>query len=262
MTGRRPDLSRPLSDRDLQIVQTVAAYRVLSGEQLRRWHFPVLEHGSAAGALRRSQRSLHRLVVDGVLATLDRRVGGVRAGSAGYCYVLGYRGQKLVHPTRRARSAYTFGERFVAHALATAGITVGLIEAEREGSVEVVEVQPEPDAWRRYVAGSGAVEVLKPDLFTALGVGDRELRWFVEVDRATESLARIERKCRQYLTYLRTGREQERHGVFPRVLWTVPHDKRHQQLLGVMARLPPPADRLFAVTLHEHVINELKGGAP
>lgn len=262
MTGRRPPLSRPLSDRDLRIVQSVAAYRVLSGDQIRRWWFPVLEHGSAAGALRRSQRSLHRLVVDGVLSTLDRRVGGVRAGSAGHCYVLGYRGQRLVHPSRRARSAYTLGERFVAHALAVADIAVGLVEAQREGSVEVLEVQPEPDAWRRYVAGSGGVEVLKPDLFTAVAVDDRELRWFVEVDRATESLARIERKCRQYLTYLRTGREQELHTVFPKVLWTVPHAKRRQQLLGVMARLPPPADRLFAVTLHEHVINELKGGAP
>jgi hypothetical protein len=29
-----------------------------------------------------------------------------------------------------------------------------------------------------------------------------------------------------------------------------------------MARLPPPADRLFAVTLHEHTLNHLKGGAP
>lgn len=262
MTGRRPPPSRPLSDRDLQIIQTVAAYRVLSGDQIRRWHFPVLEHGSTAGALRRSQRSLHRLVVDGVLSTLDRRVGGVRAGSAGYCYMLGYRGQRLVQPTRRARSAYTLGDRFVAHALAVADITVGLVEAQRAGSVEVVQVEPEPDAWRRYVAGSGAVEMLKPDLFTAVAVGDRELRWFVEVDRSTESLARIERKSRQYLTYLRTGREQELHSVFPKVLWTVPHDKRRQQLLGVMARLPPPADRLFAVTLHDHVINELKGGAP
>lgn len=262
MTGRRPPLSRPLSARDHQIVQTVAAYRVLSGDHIRRWHFPMLEHGSAAGALRRSQRSLHRLVVDGVLATLDRRVGGVRAGSAGYCYVLGYRGQKLVQPARRARSAYTLGERFVAHALAVADITVGLVEAQRAGLMEVLEVEPEPVAWRRYVAASSAVEVLKPDLFTAVAVDDRELRWFVEVDRATESLARIERKCRQYLTYLRTGREQELHSVFPKVLWTVPHDKRRQQLLGVMARLPPPADRLFAVTLHDHVINELKGGAP
>jgi hypothetical protein len=262
MTGRRPPLSRPLSDRDRQIVQSVAAYRVLSGDHIRRWHFPVLEHGSPAGALRRSQRSLHRLVVDGVLATLERRVGGVRAGSSGYCYVLGYRGQKLICPTRRARSAYTLGDRFVAHALAVADIHVGLIEAEREGSVEVLGLQPEPDAWRRYVAASGSVEVLKPDLFAAVGVADRELRWFIEVDRATESLVRIERKCRQYLTYLRTGREQELHSVFPRVLWTVPHDKRRQQLLGVMARLPPPADRLFAVTLHDHVINQLKGGAP
>ncbi len=262
MTGRRPPLTRPLSDRDHQIVHTVAAFRVLSGDQIRRWHFPVVEHGTAAGALRRSQRSLHRLVVDGVLATLDRRVGGVRAGSAGLCYVLGYRGQRITNPTRRARSDYTLGDRFVAHALDIAEIAVQLVEAERAGVLEVLELEPEPEAWRRYVTGSGAVEVLKPDLFCAVGVDDHEYRWFIEVDRATESLARIERKSRGYRTYLRTGREQELHGVFPKVLWTVPHDTRRAQLLAVMARLPPPADRLFAVTLHDHAITTLKGGTP
>ena len=112
---------------------------------------------------------------------------------------------------------------------------------------------------RRWAVG---VLLVVGGVFAALGVGADEHRWFVEVDRATESLARIERKCRQYLIYLRTGREQEAHGVFPKVLWTVPHDKRLNRLLGVIARLPPPADRLFVAALHDNAISHLKGGAP
>lgn len=262
MTGRRPQLSRALSDRDLDIVREVGAFRVLSADQIRRRFFPVLEFGSPAGALRRSQRVLKRLVVDGVLETLDRRVGGVRAGSAGHCYVLGYRGQRLLNPDRRARSRYALGERFVEHALAVAELAVRLVDVERRGEIEVVEVQPEPAAWRQFVGSSGQVEVLKPDLFTAVGVVANEYRWFVEVDRATESLTRVERKCRLYLAYLHSGREQEAHGVFPKVLWTVPHEKRYRQVLGVLAALPPPADRLFTADLHDNAINHLKGGAP
>jgi hypothetical protein len=197
-----------------------------------------------------------------LLSTLARRVGGVRAGSAGYCYVLGYRGQRLLEPGRRARSAYTLGDRFVAHALDVAEIAVGLVETEQSELLDIIEIQSEPDAWRHYVGPAGTAEILKPDLFVAVGIGNAEHRWFIEVDRATESLARVECKCRQYLTYLASGREQERHGVFPKVLWTTPHLKRHQQLLGVLARLPPPSERLFAVCLHANTVHTLKGGAP
>lgn len=262
MTGRRPSLTRSLSERDHQIVKAVADYRVLTGSQIRRWLFPVTAGGSEAGALRRSQRCLKRLVDDGVLDTLDRRVGGVRAGSAGHCYVLGYRGQRLAYPDRRARSSLTIGERFVAHALDVGELAVAAVEADRAGEFELLELQPEPAVWRHYVGRTGSAEVLKPDLFMSVGIGDAEHRWFIEVDRATESLTRIEVKCRQYLDYLRTGREQERHGVFPKVLWTVPHDRRHRQMLGVLGRLPPPGERLFAATLHDNTMTHLKGGAP
>lgn len=262
MSGRRPALNRELSERETEMLRVVGEYRVLSGGQLRRWFFPVLESGSEAGALRRSQRTLKRLVDDGLLETLDRRVGGVRAGSAGHCYVLGYRGQRLVHPERRARSHVVPGERFVAHALAVGELAVGLIEAERRGHLEILECVTEPDCWRHYVGPGGGTEILKPDMFVAVGDGATEHRCFIEVDRATESLKRVERKCRQYLAYLRSGREQEQHGVFPKVLWTVPHDKRHQHLLGVFARLPPPSPRLFSAVLHDNANQHLKGGAP
>lgn len=252
-----------LSVRDQAIVADVGRFRVLSGDQLRRLHFPVEPGGSLAGAVRRSQRVLKRLVGLGVLVALERRVGGVRAGSAGYCYVLGYRGQRLVYPSKRARSEHTLGERFVYHAVDVAEVYVRLMDITREPTgdlVELLSLETEPDCWRDYLLPSGSVQILKPDLFVAIGAGDHEHRWFVEVDRATESLSRVEHKCRLYLAYLRTGQEQATHGVFPKVLWTVPTDKRRRQLEGVFSRLPPPAERLFGVALHNEATNYIGGG--
>ena len=57
----------------------------------------------------------------------------------------------------------------------------------------------------------------------SLGSGEYELRWFIEVDRGSESLPVIVRKCRLYADYYQSGREQANGGgVFPRVCWIVP----------------------------------------
>lgn len=250
-----------LSDRDLEIVSGVATHRVLSGRQIQRWFFPVLAGGSTAGALRRAQRSCHRLVEHGVLDRLDRTVGGVRAGSSGFCYVLGSAGQRLLLPERRARRTNTLGAAYVDHALHAAEVEVGLLEALRRSEIDGLEVQAEPDCWRTFL-GSGAQTVtLKPDVFAAVRTGETERRWFIEIDRATVSLVRVETKCRLYLDYLRSGEEQRRHGVFPKVLWSVPHQRRLNQLRSVVSGLPPPANRLFEICLDDHVTNHLKGGA-
>ena len=49
-----------------------------------------------------------------------------------------------------------------------------------------------------------------------LGVGEYELRWFIEVDRTSESLPVIVRKCRLYADYYQSGQEQAAQAVsFP-----------------------------------------------
>ena len=63
----------------------------------------------------------------------------------------------------------------------------------------------------------GSVD-LRPDLFVRIAAGDLELRWFIEVDRGTEHLPAVMRKSTAYDRYYRGGVEQEKHGVFPRVM--------------------------------------------
>lgn len=218
MNPRRPAPNPAmLSDRDLAVLDDVASFRAMTGDQLRRLHF---DHhhgeGSAAGALRSCQRTLRRLVDLGLLATLARRVGGVRSGSAGLTYVVGYHGQRLLRPDRRARTPEGLGDRYVAHTLAVAEAAVGLRELVRRGAVDDLLVEVEPICWREFTAGRKTA-TLKPDLFVTVGAGDLEARWFVEVDLATESLVRVRAKCQTYLDYYATGIETDLHGVFPKV---------------------------------------------
>jgi hypothetical protein len=253
-----------LSPRDLAVVRAVGEWQVLSGGQIQRWFYPI--QSSRAGALRRTQRATQRLVDAGILDRLERRIGGVRAGSAGSCYVLGLNGQRLVRSEgslRRPRRRLGLGAAYVDHALAAAEIAAQLHVQRRVGDLLRLDVVGEPGAWRNYLGRGGEPETLKPDLFAAFVTSaepEMERRWFVEVDRGTESLPRIVAKCRRYLDYLATGQEQQRNGVFPLVLWSVRTLRRQQQIEGLVSGLPPPAGRLFACCLDTQAITTLKGG--
>lgn len=254
--SRRATPKIVLGDRDRAILRDVGRLRFLSGGQVARLHFP---EGTPVGRQRRTQGSLRRLTDDGYLSRLPRRVGGVGSGSERFVYQLGYRGQREVHPDRRARTPDDSGWRFVEHALAIAELVVELSVAERAGQCAALHAQTEPEVWRHYVAPSGRVLVLKPDLAVHVVAGEASLVWFIEVDRATESLKRVRAKANQYLDYWRSGREQERLGVFPRVLWSVPEDKRAEALRRTLAELPDPASEMFAVTTAEHSARALLG---
>lgn len=258
-----------LSDRDLAVIDDIASFRAMTGDQLRRLHFDHRHgQGSKAGALRSCQRTLRRLVDLGLLATLPRRVGGVRSGSAGLTYVLGYHGQRLVRPDRRARTPEGLGDRYVAHTLAVAAVVVGLREHADAGAVDDlrgaavdVTIEVEPICWREFTVGRKTA-TLKPDLFVTVGAGDLEARWFIEVDLATESLVRVRTKCQTYLDYYATGIETDLHGVFPKVAWITPDGRRERQIADVVAKLPAPAGDMFTVTIAGSAIDTLANIEP
>ncbi len=249
---------RQLSERELAIVDFVGQFRLLDGGQLQRLVFP---DGTVVGSRRRTQGCLKRLVDERYLHRLDRRVGGVRAGSSSFCYTLGSRGLRLIEPaTSRPRRLSEPGLSFVAHHLAVAEVYVQLREAERAGELEVLEYETEPECWRTLTKPFGGSDWLKPDLFVALGVGEFELRWFIEVDLATESLRRVDRACDRYIAYYRSGIEQADQGVFPRVAWLTPSARRAAGIEGVIAKRPPEERQLFVVGLNGASNNILKGG--
>src|SRR5262245_62962246 len=86
-------IAEGLSERDRAILADVARVRVLSGRQVERLHFADLA-GQHRDRTRR--RVLERLTALQLLTTLERRIGGVRAGSAGLVFALGAAGQRLL----------------------------------------------------------------------------------------------------------------------------------------------------------------------
>lgn len=214
-----------LSERDVALLRTVADWHLLSAKQLERLHFPHTHHTSL-GAARSSRRVLARLVEERALVRLARRVGGVRAGSASFIYALGPVGHRLLREPGARPRHHEPSLSFVTHTLAIAELVVQLVEAEREGQLALVGTHPEPRCWRLYLGPQGSSEILRPDLRLTVAVGEMEYHWFIEVDLGSEHLPAVMRKCQQYAAYYRSGEEQRRTGIFPRVAWLTARPER------------------------------------
>jgi len=250
-----------LSERDLAIIRQVAELRLMSARQIQAVHFPDGEHYNEQAATRARQRVLERLTRERLLIRLDRRIGGVRAGSAGFVLALGPIGQRVLATSGPRRRSYEPTLRFVDHTLAIAQLVVDVVLASRQGLLDALDVQAEPCCWREF-SGLGGRRLLRPDAFVSLGSDGYELRWFIEVDRATESLPVIVRKCHLYADYYQSGKEQAaRGGVFPRVCWIVPDELRAERLRRAIARDRNLPERLFIVATEPNTLGILLGAA-
>ena len=102
--------------------------------------------------------------------------------------------------------------------------------------------------------------LLRPDLFMMIAAGEHELRWFIEVDRATHHAPALLRKARLYENYYRAGIEQAEHGVFPRVLWVVPSHERAGELTRLFGR-SEFTEGLMVVATESQAVTALAGDA-
>lgn len=256
-------LDQQLTTWDRDIVRSVDRLRLVSGGQLMRLWFadPQSSSASPSSRARSARRALQRLTSMGMLRRLERRVGGVRAGSDGFIYEVDQAGQRLSAFWRgdglaRTRPAHEPGVQFAEHQLATSEVYVRLAEAAGSDGFEIVGWQSEPAAWRPFLGAMGARQVLKPDAYVVLACGDEELVWFVEVDRGTVSAAALRRQLAAYVAFWQSGHPGET--VMPRVLWLVPNDARAERLTHLTAGTSAPST-LFAVTTAPGLLGELLG---
>jgi hypothetical protein len=135
------------------------------------------------------------------------------------------------------------------------------VMVDRAGLLKLADFTAEPASWRHFHGPGGGRLVLKPDAAVRLVLGQFEDRWFIEVDLATESRTTVARKCDLYRRYWQAGVEQSRTGVFPKVLWLVPEDRRHAAVVEVLGRQPTEAWPLFAVARQADVVERLLRGA-
>jgi hypothetical protein len=249
-------LRSTLADRDWQIITTLAKVRVATARQLVRLHLSDVD-------MRHAQRKLTSLVERRVLARPPRRIGGVGSGSYGHVYVLDAAGQRLADLARGGRPGrpWALGSAFLNHSLAVTEVYVRLVLAERTGVLALRSFTVEPGSWRDFHGPGGGRVTLKPDAYVGLVVDGFTDHWFLEVDLGTEHGPALGRKCSLYRLYWQSGAEEERTGVFPRVLWLVQDQARSGLLQKVIKRQPGEAATLFDVELSSDVVARLRQGA-
>lgn len=266
-TGRRglSAVRDSLSARDWQVLEGVAAHRYLTTRQVEGFWFS--DHASSLSAARVCRRVLGRLSDPDlrVLAHLNRRIGGVRAGSASYVWQVGPVGDRLLRerterPRRRQREP---GLLFLDHCLAVADAHLALLSAHRAGELELIDVQTEPNCWRRFTGLGGARLILQPDLSLVSGDPTDHAyvnRWFVEVDRGTESLTRQIAKCGRYEAARRVGVGQAEGEGFPLVVWLMRDEAKAQRLDRAISHDARLDNQLYRVTTPEQFVDVIQGG--
>jgi hypothetical protein len=256
------ELARRLSERDWAVLELVGSHRFLTTRQLHAFTFAD-HHSSSESAARVCRRVLLRLEESGLLQRPVRRIGGLEAGSASSIWMLTTTGVRLrnlragLGAVGRLREP---GEGFVRHYLAIADTHLALLQATRAKRLELLTVEIEPAAWRSYTGPSGQPAVLKPDLYAVTATGEFEDHWFIEVDRATESIPTLIKQCRQYEAYRRAGAEQADSGLFPLVLWVVPDELRAAKVRQALAAARELDDALFRITTPDQIIATITGG--
>jgi hypothetical protein len=200
----------------------------------------------------------------GVVYRLERRIGGIRAGSSGFIYGLAPRGQRTVSghgPAggKRLRRPWESSRWFVEHVLEVSELFVALQETARHGAIDLLTFESEPACWRRWYGSAGEQLILKPDAYVVVGSGEYEYASFVEVDRSTESLSVIRRKSLAYIAYWRAGNEQRSNGIFPQVVWLVPNERRRAAIVDLLSSLDAETWQLFRVGLVDEAVRLLSG---
>jgi hypothetical protein len=245
------------------VLAGVARHRYLTTRQVEGFWFH--DHATPLAGARVCRRVLRRLSDLHLLIPLQRRIGGIRAGSASYIWRIGPVGDRLLregtdNPRQRQREP---SELFLQHCLAVADAHLALVATHRSGTLELVTVQTEPDCWRPYTGLGGARLVLQPDLYVVTGdPSDAAFVncWFVEIDRGSENPKRLLAKCARYEAYRHSGIEQADSGSFPLVVWVMSSLEQAERLTAAIQRDQGLDNRLFRVTTAGHVAQLIAGG--
>jgi hypothetical protein len=240
-----------LSARDWAVVRDVARLRLVTGRQLERLHFTELSKTSGPVVRR---RVLGRLTKERVLQTLERRIGGVRAGSAGLVFALDAAGVRLMAEDGRPGRPNLPGERYLRHVLAVSQLYVDLLERARERELRLDVFQAEPASWWRDGRGGW----LKPDGYAHVSNKEHTDHWWIECDLDTEHLPTLRRKFMTYLDFYHQG-QLGPQGIMPWVLITVPDAKRYSDIVRLISQLPSQADQLFTVVIHNDAAEVIVG---
>ena len=243
-------IAERLDATDRELLALLAAHRYATTRQLAQITELSGQYGSARSALRQTSRRLRRQHGLGLVDHLARRIGGTRAGSAGYVWYLTAAGQRLTDEGRKARRRFQEPSAlFLAHTLAITQARVVIEQAIHAVGGHLARLRTEPACWRSWLRLGGALGWLKPDLeaITATDTGAED-HWLLEVDLDTEHPARLLAKCHDYQAHLASGTFQAQHGYYPQVVWLLTNQARAGRLAEQIAADQTLTPGLFKIT--------------
>lgn len=250
------NLAGNFREREQAILQSLGDCRYMTTGQISRLRFEA-DHANCDASLRAANRTITRLKKLGLVTALGQRIGGVRGGSGGLIWSLTAAGAKLANfdgETPPRRRSFEPSPQFTEHTLAIAELYIQLLGIH---GITLAKVEFEPVCWRDFNK-----DTLKPDLFAITSDGEYEDYWFFEIDLATEALQRIVAKCEQYQSYFLAGEEQNKHGLFPKVMWVVRDGKRRTSIQARIAESREVQHKnLFAVILPDELEATVRKGA-
>lgn len=257
-TTRLQDMRGELSPRYLSVLPHLKKTRVLTGAHLDRLLTEPDQSTETTARVRR--RIMTRLTDLGLVSALERRIGGVRAGSAGHIYTLTTAGHKILeltqgnhNTTRRVRHRAT-SPLFLTHALTISGIYVNLVETGSTGNFRILRFDTEPASWWTSSHGTH----LRPDAYAVLHTKTHADCWWLEIDQGSENTPRLRAKITAYLTHADSGGTGP-DGALPRVLFTTPDQPRAETIQTLITKTLTADSGLITVTTHEQAAAVLAG---
>lgn len=248
-------LLEQLTPQDHAVLSRLEQHRYLQTGHIARFEFN--ERPSHLAGLRATHRTLKKLRTHGLIAMMERTIGGATRGSTAAIWTLTNTGLRAAN---HGGDAGSFRRRlteptliFLRHELAVAELHLALKEAALSEVAQLRHLQLEPLCWRRYLGPLGAMTVLKPDLAVEIQSANFDSHYFLEVDLATERPHRVIAKCLQYQEYYRSGEEERRTGVLPLIVWVVPTESRRQELFRHLLTANGINPRLYRLLLLEDV---------
>jgi len=264
--SRLAELDRILSDKDKAILSSLQSCRYLTSNQISRLHF--YDYANDSSGLRSTQRNLVKLRDYGMIEPLDRRIGGVRAGSGSYIWTLTESGNFLLHlgdedyaPRKRFFEPTL---NFLKHTLGVSETLVQLTEICRQQSIVLKKAELEPKCWRNYTGPDSALATMKPDMYAVTVNTKYEDSWFIEVDMNTQSPSVVLNKCLRYVLYCKSGLEQRKNGVFPLIVWLVYSTNRKakiQEYIADCLEMSEKSKSLFIVIMPDEFETLIINGA-
>ncbi|HEX4401717.1 MAG TPA: replication-relaxation family protein [Galbitalea sp.] len=252
-----------VTPRDIAILESLAAHRLLATGQVYELHF--WSHASYTSGIRACTRVLTRLEHSRFVRRLDRTIGGMGGGSTANIWAIDVAGDRLLRaaldPEQRTRlRVFEPSRAFLDHTLAVADAHIALLRAARAGVFEILDVQTEPGNWRSYPNELGSTVQVKPDLAVVSASEDYEDHWFLEMDRGTESIPTLIGKCQLYERYRASGIEQANVGIFPHVIWLLPTEHRAELLRMAIAKQAGLDPRLFITITTDQLVALVSAG--